>query len=51
MLNKVMNDFGLEIKMSKGGNASHRTYSYTVQRLPIIEDYLLRLEKKELIDM
>ena len=46
-----MNDFGLEIKVVQSGDSKHRTYSYTFQRLPIIEDYLVRLENKEIIDM
>ena len=49
MLNTVLNNFGLEIKMKKEGNDNYRRYFYNFQRLDIIEDYLVRLDNSRVI--
>jgi len=52
ILNTVMNCFGLEVKMIQEGNSKHRKYNYKLQRLEIIEEYLIRVENNKIeIDM
>ena len=52
ILNTVMDNFGLEVKMIKEGNSKHRKYNYKLQRVEIIEEYLIRVENNKIeIDM
>ena len=52
ILNTVMNNFGMEIKMNQSGDAKYRRYSYKLQRLEIIEEYLIRVESSKVeLDM
>jgi hypothetical protein len=42
VLNKVFNEFGLEVRRIGRGNGKHRIYVYEYLRLEILEDYLER---------
>ena len=52
ILNTVMNSFGMEVKMYQEGNSKNRSYNYKLQRLDIIEEYLVRADNRKVeVDM
>ena len=47
-----MNSFGMEVKMYQEGNSKNRSYNYKLQRLDIIEEYLVRADNRKVeVDM